>query len=119
MHFDILVEDQSGKKMLDILVPMVIGNNHTYKVHSYKGVGANPEKSHTLQNARTQSLLDKLPRLLRGYGQTHAVYPDDYPAAVIVVCDLDDKCLKTFRQQLLDILCNDNPSTEDPLLYCY
>lgn len=42
MHFEILVEDQSGKKALDILVPKILGNGHTFAVHSYKGVGHIP-----------------------------------------------------------------------------
>ena len=43
MHFEILVEDQSGKKALDILVPKIIGDEHTFKVISYKGLGHIPE----------------------------------------------------------------------------
>ena len=42
MHFEILVEDRSGKKALDILVPKIIGMLHTFKVHSYKGIGHIP-----------------------------------------------------------------------------
>ena len=30
MHFEILVEDQSGKKALDILIPKIIGDDHTW-----------------------------------------------------------------------------------------
>ena len=43
MHFEILVEDQSGKKALDILIPKLIGLEHTFKVHSYKGIGRIPK----------------------------------------------------------------------------
>lgn len=43
MHFEILVEDISGKTALDILVPKIIGNEHTFQVHSYKGVGRIPK----------------------------------------------------------------------------
>jgi hypothetical protein len=35
VHFEILVEDQSGKKALEILIPKLIGNNHSFKVHAY------------------------------------------------------------------------------------
>ena len=57
--------------------------------------------------------INQLPRLLRGLGRTYATYPKNYPAVVIVVCDLDNKCLKTFRQDLLDLLnaCNPKPET--------
>ena len=113
MHFEILVEDQSGKKALDILVPKIIGNDHTFNVHSYKGIGRIPKNLGSNGNASKRILLDQLPRLLRGYGNTFANYPADYPAAVIFVCDLDDKCLKAFRQELFNILnaCNPRPET--------
>ncbi len=44
MHFEILIEDQSGKAMLDILLPKIIGKPHTFDVKSYKGVGSIPKK---------------------------------------------------------------------------
>jgi hypothetical protein len=113
MHFEILVEDKSGKKVLDILVPKIIGREHTFKVHPYKGVGRVPKNLGVNANASKRILLDQLPRLLRGYGKTFANYPDDYSAAVILVCDLDDKCLKAFLQELSGILdvCNPKPET--------
>lgn len=113
MHFEILVEDQSGKKMLDILIPKIIGDDHTFNTHPYKGIGRIPENLPAKGDANKRILLDQLPRLLRGYGNTFANYPEDYPAAVILVCDLDDKCLKAFRQELFNILnaCNPGPET--------
>ena len=113
MHFEILVEDQSGKKALDILVPKIITDEHTYKVHPYKGIGRIPKNLNGKADASRRILLDQLPRLLRGYGNSFANYPDDYPAVVILICDLDGKCLKTFRQELFAILdtCNPKPET--------
>ncbi len=113
MHFEILVEDQSGKKMLDILVPKIIGNDHTFKVIAYKGIGRIPKKMNSSVDASKRILLDQLPKLLRGYGNTFANYPANYSAAVILVCDLDNKCLKAFRQELFSILnsCDPQPET--------
>lgn len=113
MHFEILVEDQSGKKALDILVPKIIGTDHTFNIHSYKGIGRIPKGFKATGNANKRILLTQLPKLLRGYGNAFANYPKDYTAAVILVCDLDDKCLKTFRRELIDILgaCNPKPNT--------
>lgn len=113
MHFEILVEDQSGKKALDILVPKIIGNDHSFRVHSYKGIGHIPKGIKIAKDACTRQLLNKLPTLLSVYGKTFAAYPSDYPAVVIVVCDLDDKCLRSFRQELLSILnhCDPKPET--------
>ncbi len=116
MHFEILVEDQSGKKALDILIPKIIGDGHTFTVHSYKGIGHIPKNLGAKKDARKRILLDRLPELLRGYGNTFtnfANYPANFPAAVILVCDFDDKCLKAFRQELFNILnaCNPQPKT--------
>ena len=114
MHFEILVEDRSGKTMLDILVPKIINQPpHTFKVKAYKGIGHIPKNLRSSTDPSKRILLDRLPKLLRGYGKTFAGYPPNYPATVIVVCDLDDKCLKAFRQELLAVLdaCNPKPET--------
>ena len=113
MHFEILVEDQSGKKALDILIPKIIGNQHTCRVIAYRGIGRIPRNLKSGTEANKRILLDRLPSLLRGYGKTFADYPPNYPAVVILVCDLDDKCLKTFRQDLFSVLntCNPKPET--------
>ncbi len=113
MHFEVLVEDQSGKKALDILIPKIIGDQHSFEVHAYKGIGRIPRNLKSGTEANKRILLDRLPNLLRGYGKTFADYPPNYPAAVILVCDLDDKCLKEFRQELFTVLnaCNPKPET--------
>lgn len=113
MHFEILVEDQSGKKALDILIPKIIGSAHTFNVHGYKGIGRIPKNLQSNANASKRILLDQLPKLLRGYGKIFANYPVEYQAAVIFVCDLDDKCLKALRQELFALLdaCNPKPIT--------
>lgn len=113
MHFEILIEDLSGKKALDILIPNLIAPGNTFKVHSYKGIGRIPKNLVSSTDASKRILLTQLPKLLRGYWKTFANYPDDYPAAVILVCDLDDKCLKDFRGELYIILngCDPKPKT--------
>ena len=112
MHFEILIEDQSGKTMLDILMPKIIGDQHTCRVKKYKGIGRIPKNLRSSTDARKRLLLAQLPGLLGGYGRTFAGYPANYPAVVIVVCDLDDKCLKVFRQELFAVLNACNPKPE-------
>jgi hypothetical protein len=114
MHFDILVEDQSGKKMLDILVPKIIGPDHTFTIKAYKGIGKIPRNLKTSTDPAKRALLAQLPRLLRGYGRTYAGYPPDYLAVLILVCDLDDRCRKLFREELVNILehCIPRPDTQ-------
>ncbi|WP_320173754.1 DUF4276 family protein [Maridesulfovibrio sp.] len=113
MHFDILVEDQSGKIALDILLPKIIKSPHSYTIISYKGIGKIPTNLKASSDPSKRILLTQLPALLRGYGKTYASYPKNYPAAVIIVCDLDDKSKKDFLKQLTDILesCSPKPTT--------
>ena len=113
MHFEILVEDQSGEKALRILMPKITGDQHTFCFHFYKGIGHIPPNLKSKTDVSKRILLDQLPRLLRGLGRTFANYPANYPAVVIVVCDLDNRCLKTFRQELSRVLnfCNPKPET--------
>jgi hypothetical protein len=115
MHFEILVEDISGKTALDILVPKIISTEqHTFQIHSYKGIGHIPKGLKSASEAKKRILLDQLPRLVQGYGKTFSQYPRDYPAVLIVICDLDDRCLSTFRKELLDLVnkCNPKPNTQ-------
>lgn len=109
MHFEILVEDQSGKKALDILIPKIIGNQHTFKVRSYQGIGHIPKNLTNPTNANVNLLLNQLPMQLRAYGKNYA---NDPTKVVIVVCDLDNRCLKTFRQELFSVLNCCNPKQE-------
>lgn len=113
MHFEVLVEDLSGKIMLETLIPKIVGDNHSFRVIAYKGIGHVPKNMKKSSEARHRALLNQLPRLLQGYGKTFAHYPKENPAAVILVCDLDDKCLKAFREELFAILqkCAPKPLT--------
>lgn len=111
MHFEILVEDQSGKKALEVLIPKIIGNDHTCRVLNYRGIGHIPKNLKSPIDAQMRMLLNQLPRLLLGYGKSFAGYPSDHQAALIIVCDLDNRCLKSFRQELLNVL---NSSTPKP-----
>lgn len=56
MHFNILVEDQSGKKALDILVSKIIGDAHTFFVYSYKGIGRIPKNMRDAKDAAKRIL---------------------------------------------------------------
>jgi hypothetical protein len=115
MHFVILVEDISGKTALEILIPKIISSEqHTFNIHHYKRLGHIPNDLKSASEAKKRILLDQLPRLVQGIGQTFSQYPPDYPAVLIVICDLDDRCLSTFRRELLDVVdkCNPQPKTQ-------
>ncbi|MHB1513697.1 MAG: hypothetical protein ACYCTF_10025 [Acidiferrobacter sp.] len=112
MHFEVLVEDKSGKKALDILVPKIVGAGHTFRVLAYKGIGHIPKDLKGTVDPKKRMLLNELPRLLRGYGKASASCSGEYRCGVVVVCDLDAKCFKVFRKELLDVLHACNPQPE-------
>lgn len=112
MHFEFLVEDLSGKKALDILVPKILDNDHSFSTKAYKGIGRIPKGLSSNSEPKRRILLDQLPRLLQGYGQTFANYPAGYSAVVFVICDLDDRCLSAFRDELLSLLSKCTPAPE-------
>lgn len=110
MHFEILVEDASGKIALEYILEKILGpngQNHTYRIFSYKGIGRIPKDLKGVTDPQKRIFLDRLPKLLRGYGKSL----QGSPSAVIVVVDLDDKDCLTFKQEMLDILniCNPKP----------
>lgn len=109
MHFEILVEDASGKVALEILMPKILDADATFSIYSYKGIGHIPKGIKSKHDPQKRILLDQLPRLLAGYGKLHAKYPEDYKACVIVVCDLDHRDLKKFISELNVLLANCNP----------
>ena len=83
--------------------------DHTYKIIPYKGIGRIPRNLRGTIDPQKRILLDRLPKLLRGYGKSF----QDFPAAVVVVVDLDDKNCLVFKQEMLDILdtCKPQPTT--------
>jgi hypothetical protein len=112
MHVEILVEDLSGKKALDILVPRIIRGQDTFRVHFYKGVGRIPKNMKDAADPSKRILLTNLPKLLKGYGRTFEGYPPGYRAAVVLVCDLDDRNRNDFLKDLDAILNGGHPKPE-------
>ncbi len=114
MHIEFLVEDLSTQILLENLVDKIIKNNHTWKIHSYKGIGRIPKNMRGIIDPKKRILLDRLPKLLNGYGKTFFGYSDDYQAVVIIVTDLDKRNLKEYLLELHDVLnnCSHKPDAE-------
>ena len=111
MHFEVLVEDQSGSIALDVLLEKILGQNgqrHSWRLHPYKGIGRIPGGLRATPDPKKRQLLDQLPRLLRGYGRSlqHGL------GCVVIVVDLDRRDCLTFKQELLGVL---NTCTPRPL----
>lgn len=104
MYIHIFVEDPSGKKVIDGIIDKIIDKNLNLicKVEHYYGVGNIPSNMKTPSEAKKQFLLNALPTRLKVFGK--AFNYENCDDAVVVVPDLDDKCLKEFRAELLSIL---------------
>ena len=112
MHFEILVEDQSGKIVLEAVTGKIldpVGTNHTSTIISYRGIGRIPENLRGTSDPRRRILLDRLPGLLRGYGKSLR----NFPAALVVVVDLDNRDCLEFKREMVDVLdaCDPKPTT--------
>lgn len=109
MHFEVLVEDQSGTIALEAIMAKILGADdaaHSWRMHPYSGLGRIPRNLCSVTDPKKRILLDQLPRLLQGYGKSLGL-----SAAVIVVVDLDDKDCIAFKQELVSVLnaCNPRP----------
>jgi hypothetical protein len=110
MHIEILVEDSSGAESIKTLMPRIIGPEggpHTWRIHSFKGIGRIPPKLRAKTDPAKRILLDQLPRLLGGYGKTPGI------DAVVVVLDNDRRDCTKFLKELQSLLkqCDPAPTT--------
>lgn len=109
MHIEVLVEDSSGAALMGHLMPKLLGeavDEHTWRVHDFKGIGRIPKNLTAKSDARIKTLLDKLPRMLEGYGKSGY-------GAVLVLVDTDRQNVAAFRRDLHGMLkqCPNAPKT--------
>ncbi|MEQ1824269.1 MAG: hypothetical protein ABL949_17315 [Fimbriimonadaceae bacterium] len=101
MHIEFLIEDISGEKLLHSLLPKLLGTQgdpHSWRVHGYKGIGRVPKGLGKAGDPSKRILLDQLPRLLRGYGQTFGI------DAVVIILDSDRRDCREFLAELQGII---------------
>lgn len=101
MHVEFLVEDSSGAKLLEALLPRIIGAQgrpHSWRIHPYKGIGRLPTGLSRSPDPAKRALLTQLPRLLAGYGKTPHV------DAVVVIVDSDKRDCRDFLEELKGVL---------------
>jgi hypothetical protein len=95
MHIEFVVEDGSGKAMLQTLLPTLIpADNVTWRVHGYRGIGKIPSNLAGRGDPSKRILRDQLPRLLAGFEKT------PYVDAVVVVVDTDRRDCRAFLEEL-------------------
>ena len=97
MHLEILIEDRSGCRLLEHLLPKLLGPNgtsHSWRLHPYRGLGHIPKGLKQAADPSRRVLLDRLPSLLKGYGKSPGV------DAVLVVVDTDQRDCAAFLLEL-------------------
>jgi hypothetical protein len=107
MHIEVLVEDSSGKRLLEFLLPSLIGdygNPHTYRIISYRGIGHIPKGLHSVSDPAKRILLDRLPGVLQGNARTPGI------DATLIVVDSDRRNCADFLQELHGVLQRCNPA---------
>ena len=92
MHIEFLVEEPSAEAALSNLVPKIIGQDFSFKVHSYQG---------------KPDLLNKLLPRLRGY---KTWIPEDW--RIVVLVDADDEDCRILKNRLENIANNANFATK-------
>ena len=97
MHFQYLVEDQSGAALIRILMQKIVelSPNATYDCKGFRGIGGFTRKN-TIKETKTGKLLNDLATYLRGFDRSL----QSFPSVIIVVLDSDDHDVQQFRSEL-------------------
>jgi hypothetical protein len=113
IHFNFLIEDKSGERMLEILLPKILEDGYTSLIKSYKGIGHLPKGLRREKDPTKRVLLNQLPRLIRGFGKAYKGYGEEYRAVLFVLMDLDTRDKTEFLEELKSVLqsCSPRPET--------
>lgn len=76
MHFQYLVEDQSGAALIRILMQKIVElyPNATYDCKGFRGIGGSTRKN-TIKETKTGKLLNDLATYLRGFDRSLQSFP--------------------------------------------
>ncbi|CAN5346503.1 DUF4276 family protein [soil metagenome] len=93
MHIEFLVEETSAEIVLTEIVPKILGNKVTFKVHDFRG---------------KTNLLKKLPDRMKGY---YNLLKSQEDWRIVVLIDEDRQDCKELKQKLEDIAIGEGLST--------
>ncbi len=102
MHFEILTEDASGAALVDTILPKLLGPNgrdHSWKLIPFRGIGRLPKNLHAMASPKAQTILQKLPQILRAYGKMQS-----HELLVVVLVDNDTNDCVRFKRELSALL---------------
>lgn len=97
MHFQFLIEDQSGAALIEILMQRIslINGSITYNCKPFKGLGGFTKKN-TVKETKSGKLLNDLATYLRGFNKSLQYIP----AVIFVVLDNDTRNTDEFLAEL-------------------
>ena len=100
MHFQFVVEDQSGSVLIEKIMGRIIsdGSSDTYNCKPFKGIGGFTKKN-TVKEIHSGKLLNDLATYMRGFQRSL----QGIKASLIVVLDNDNNDPKEFMIQLENV----------------
>ncbi|RAM53438.1 MAG: hypothetical protein C6Y22_00880 [Hapalosiphonaceae cyanobacterium JJU2] len=85
MHIEFLVEEPSTEITLDVIVPKIVGHNHTFKIHNFQN---------------KDRLLKRLPERMQSYAK---FIPEDW--RIVILVDKDNNDCQALKEKLCDASC--------------
>ncbi|MFH7030108.1 MAG: DUF4276 family protein [Heteroscytonema crispum UTEX LB 1556] len=82
MHIEFLLEEYSAEITLNIIVPKIVGSNHTFTIHNFQN---------------KDRLLKRLPERMQSYAK---FVPDDW--RIVILVDQDRNECDVLKKQLCD-----------------
>lgn len=96
MHFQFLIEDYSGRILVEKVMQKLLGEaEFTYDIKSFRGIGGFKGKSHA-KDIKTNKLLTDLPLYLKAFDNSLK----NVEACVFIVLDNDTRNTHQFEQDL-------------------
>lgn len=83
MHLEILVEEPSMKSALDFIIPKIIGTEHDFDIHVFRG---------------KQDLLEKLEQRLRAYSKLRS---PEWDFRIVILVDKDRQDCSILKQTMV------------------
>ena len=105
MHFQFLIEDQSGAELIHQIM-IILSRQYpetTYDCKSFHGIGGLPKGKQSAKEIKTGQLLNDLAIYIRGFDKSLR----GFPATIVIVVDNDDRDTETFYTQL-ETVANEN-----------
>lgn len=113
MHFQFLIEDNSGKILVDKVMQKLSGEGmqFSYDSKAFKGIGGYGKKK-SVKDVKTNKLLTDLVIYLKGFDKSL----NGISACIVVVVDNDKRNTECFEQELLQ--CAEDANISIECLFC-